>query len=283
MLQKQLLHFAKTAPLLCYAFALFGALTEAVCLATLLVRAHTDSEEVDCGGGAFWELRYLIFIVGNWTKKLIINFKNSHHFSLQLVSVSKQEGGVSLLTVYPNKKRRSACIWSTFWLHFTSCEKFLRSQMKSLRFGKHWVALNARDSCCWCSSGTVWIVNHWYTQVGIGEQSCKKLIIVSLISPHQKEPWFTPGQRDQERMCLQITASAAQPAKAMLTTHSHHLLWLRHGKSSNTQSQYTVSRIINPLSNYRQFVLSCRLLDTHLRICWLFRMQDRLKMALTMI
>lgn len=131
-----------------------------------------------------------------------------------------------------------------------------RGQMKSLRFGKHWVALNVRDSCCSCSSSTMWIVNYWYTQVGIGEQSCKKSIIVSLISPHQKEPWFTPGQRDQERTCLQITASAAQPPKAMLTTHTHHLLWQRHGKSSNTQSQYPVSRIINPLSNYQRTSLS---------------------------
>ncbi len=92
---------------------------------------------------------------------------------------------------------------------------------KSNEMTEIWETLGGFKCVSWLnSSSTVWMVNHWYTQVGKGEQSCKKSIIGSLISLHQKELWFTPGQRDQERMCLQITASASQPPKATLTTHT---------------------------------------------------------------
>lgn len=155
----------------------------------------------------------------------------------------------------------------------------MRGQMRLLWFIKHWVALTVS---CWSnSSSTVWMVNHWYTQVGKGEQSCKKSIIVSLISPHQKEAWFTPGQRDQERMCLQITASAGQPPKAR-SQHTHtyiHTNWCDYATANSPRPTHNNQKAesLTPQGNYQQFVLSCRLLGRRLLICWLFRMQGPFK------
>lgn len=93
-----------------------------------------------------------------------------------------------------------------------------------------------RPSCGSDSSSIVWVVNYWYTQVGIGKQSWKKWIIVSLISHRTRRSHDSAQVREtRKRMRLQITVSASQPPKAMLTTHT---IWCHYATANRpTPSQ----------------------------------------------
>lgn len=65
-------------------------------------------------------------------------------------------------------------------------------------------------------------------------------------------------------MRLQITPIASLLPKAMPTTHTTDIT----ANLPKPQTQQPVSRIINPLINFRHFALSCRVLDTDLLIIY---------------
>lgn len=70
---------------------------------------------------------------------------------------------------------------------------------------------------------------------------------------------------ENTKMHLQITPIASLLPKAMPTTHTP---LISQQNLPKPQTQQPVSRIINPLINFRHFALSCRVPDTDLLIIY---------------